>query len=60
MQQRPLFFVEELTPDLLHKFASQVLSPYVKNLFEDLLLRSPQCMLLKYKHTPQLDRLTLI
>jgi hypothetical protein len=35
-----LFYVEELTEELIRKFNTLQLSPYFKNVYTDLLLRS--------------------
>lgn len=36
-----LFFIEDLCEDLIKKFNTLHLLPYLKNVFSDLLLRSP-------------------
>ena len=35
-----LFYVEELSEQLIRKFNAQILEPYFKNVYQDLLLRS--------------------
>jgi|LauGreDrversion4_2_1035121.scaffolds.fasta_scaffold245394_3 hypothetical protein len=52
-----LFYVEELSEQLIRKFNAQILEPYFKNVYQDLLLRSAPS---KDNKTNTVDKVTLI
>lgn len=52
-----LFYVEELTDELIHKFKAQVLTPYFRNVYQDLLLRSTPS---KDSKQNTVDKVTLV
>jgi Ca2+-binding EF-hand superfamily protein len=52
-----LFYVEELTEDLIRKFNTFTLAPYFRNVYADLLLRSSPT---KDSKTQTVDKVTLV
>ena len=55
--QQDCFYIEDLSEDLMKKFISQQLHPYLKNVYADLLLRSAPAKDPRYNHL--VDKVTL-
>ena len=58
MAHEQLYFVEELSPELIKKFNQEELGPYLKSVYADLLLRSSPPK--DQKTFSQVDKVTFI